>query len=263
MNIPNVLLNDHYDDRYFDVVDALAEAKRIHIGNARIIERINTNKNSVNNAVNNTDTNIKGIKIGELGFGPGRLLLALMDSLDDAIAVGPVIVDYNTVEMYPLSPERMEGILGVFGDRGGRVVRNIRRLVDAYSRMGIDIGVGADAAKHGWYTGVISGDNWVVNLNLYVGEAMGMVESLGAPCAAWFLDGHAPKKNPDMWRPKLLSAVGRKTELGGTATAFTVAGHVRRSLAAAGFSVEKVAGCGGKKEALLGTLHKNIDFFLP
>jgi tRNA U34 5-methylaminomethyl-2-thiouridine-forming methyltransferase MnmC len=28
---------------------------------------------------------------------------------------------------------------------------------------------------------------------------------------------------------------------------------VRRALVAAGFSVEKVSGCGGKKEALLGT----------
>jgi len=247
MNIPTLLLNPRYNDRYFDVVDAVAEAKRIHIGNARIIERINDIvNNNVNHSINiGTDKN--RFRIGELGFGPGRLLLALIDSLDAvAVTVEPVIIDYNTVEMYPIPAERVERILSVFSDRV-RVASRIRNVVDAYSRIDIETPGPHSVAVPGVGGGI------VVNLNLYVGEAMEMVESLDAPRAAWFLDGHAPKENPDIWRPELLSAVGRKTELGGTATAFTVAGHVRRALAAAGFSVAKVAGCGGKKEALLGT----------
>jgi len=230
MNIPDILLNERYNDRYFDVVDALSEAKRIHIGNARVIERVSAMAGQK-----------KVFRIGETGFGAGRLLVALLDSLDIGLARGAVI-DYNTVEMHPVSAERMERILGIFEDRA---VRHIRNLLDAYSRL--------DVAKPGFHTAAISGDYGVVNLNLYVGEALEMTEFLGAPCAAWFLDGHAPKKNPDIWRPELMSSIGRKTEAGGTATAFTVAGRVRRALAAAGFSVEKVSGCGGKKEALLCT----------
>jgi len=230
MDIPTLLLNDHYNDRYFDVVDALSEAKQIHIGNARVIERVIAAAGQK-----------KVFRIGETGFGAGRLLVALLASLDEG-AVRDAVIDYNTVEMYPIAVERMERILAIFEDRAAR---HIRGVVDAYSRM--------DVTAPGFHAAAISGGYGVVNLNLCVGEALDMAESLDAPRAAWFLDGHAPKKNPDIWRPELMSAIGRKTEPGGTATAFTVAGRVRRALAAAGFRVDKVAGCGGKKEALLGT----------
>jgi len=233
MDIPTLLLNDHYNDRYFDVVDALSEAKQIHIGNARIVDRViaATGKK-------------KTFRIGETGFGAGRLLVALLGSLEAGF-VRNAVIDYDTVEMHPVSAERMERILGIFEDRAAP---HIRGVVGAYSRM--------DVTAPGFHTAAISGGYGIVNLNLYVGEALEMVDSLAAPRAAWFLDGHAPKKNPDIWRPELMSAIGRKTEIGGTATAFTVAGHVRRALTAAGFWVEKVPGCGGKKEALLGVFHE-------
>jgi tRNA 5-methylaminomethyl-2-thiouridine biosynthesis bifunctional protein len=235
MNIPGILLNDRYGDRYFDAVDALAEAKQIHIGNARVVERASYAVASGGEA----------FRIGELGFGAGRLLVALLDSLDTAVntAAVHVHIDYSTVELHPVSVGRMGEILGIFEGYAG-IPRQLRRVLGAYA--------GIDTAVPGPHAAVIDGDCWVVNLNLYVGEALEFVESLAEPCAAWFLDGHAPKKNPAIWRQELLSALGRKTSTGGTATSFTVAGHVRRALSAAGFCVEKVKGCGGKKEALLG-----------
>ncbi|MDR0330927.1 MAG: tRNA (5-methylaminomethyl-2-thiouridine)(34)-methyltransferase MnmD [Chitinispirillales bacterium] len=233
MNIPDRLLNEHYGDRYFDVVDALEEAKRIHIGNARVVERVNGAPLTGGKKI---------FRVGETGFGAGRLLVALMGSLD-AGGVRGAVIDYHTVELHPITAERMGLILYAFRDRAGHY---IDRLIEAYSRV--------DAATPGLHGAAIAGDFGVINLRLYIGEALSMVESLGSPCAAWFLDGHAPKKNPDIWRAELLSAIGKKTERGGTATTFTVAGHVRRGLEAAGFAVEKVPGCGGKKEAVLGTM---------
>ena len=77
-----------------------------------------------------------------------------------------------------------------------------------------------------------------------------MVNNLIEPCDAWFLDGHGPKTNPMMWRWELLKAIGEKTRSGGCCATYTVAGHVNRALRAAGFTVEKVQACGGKKEVL-------------
>ena len=231
MDIPPHLLNGHYGDRYFDVVDALEEAKRIHIGNSRVIERLAAMPDGQ-----------RRIRIGETGFGAGRLLVALMDSLGEGGVTGAAI-DYDSVELHPITAERMGLILGGFRDRAGR---HIDRLTDAYSRL--------DISEPGWHECAISGSFGVVNLRLFVGEALDMAASMVEPRDAWFLDGHSPKKNPDIWRGELLSAIGAKTAPGGTATTFTVAGHVRRNLAAAGFSVEKVPGFGGKKEALLGIL---------
>jgi tRNA U34 5-methylaminomethyl-2-thiouridine-forming methyltransferase MnmC len=48
-------------------------------------------------------------------------------------------------------------------------------------------------------------------------------------------------------------AIGEKTVAGGACATYTVAGTVRRSLTAAGFSVEQRPGFGGKKAVIKGT----------
>jgi tRNA 5-methylaminomethyl-2-thiouridine biosynthesis bifunctional protein len=225
MDIPGYLLNERYGDRYFDVVDALEEAKHIHIGGARIIERL---------------SGTGRMRIGETGFGAGRILVSLMGALEEG-GVSDAEITYSSVELNPISVDRMGLILGGFRPRAGR---HIDSLAETYSRF--------DLSGPGWREGAVRGGFGTISLRLFIGEALDMARSLERPCGAWFLDGHAPSKNPDIWRAELLAAIGRTTEIGGTATAFTVAGQVRRDLKAAGFRVEKVPGHGGKREALLG-----------
>jgi len=229
MKIPSRLLNEHYDDRYFDVVDAFQEAKHIHIYGSDITERVKTfaEKGEV-------------FRIGETGFGPGRVLIALMDTLHQ-LSTENFKVQYNTVELYPLSVERMESILEVFQDRAGS---HITKMTAAYSRL--------DISTPGWHNVDIAIGTGIIDLRLFVGEALQMVLSLDSSCHAWFLDGHGPKKNPDIWRSELLEAIGDKTAVDGTVTTYTVAGHVRRDLTVAGFKLEKSPGFGGKKEVLRG-----------
>ncbi|MCY4014422.1 MAG: tRNA (5-methylaminomethyl-2-thiouridine)(34)-methyltransferase MnmD [Gammaproteobacteria bacterium] len=57
---------------------------------------------------------------------------------------------------------------------------------------------------------------------------------------AWFLDGFAPKRNPDMWRDALFADIAALSAPGATATTFSAAGDVRRRLAAHGFKVRRV-----------------------
>ncbi|MGH6950615.1 MAG: FAD-dependent 5-carboxymethylaminomethyl-2-thiouridine(34) oxidoreductase MnmC, partial [Vitreimonas sp.] len=88
-------------------------------------------------------------------------------------------------------------------------------------------------------------------LTVHTGEA----ESILAEMAddrfdAWFLDGFAPARNPDMWSPELLCHIARLSAPGARLATFTVAGAVRRGLEAAGFTVEKKPGFGGKRERL-------------
>jgi tRNA U34 5-methylaminomethyl-2-thiouridine-forming methyltransferase MnmC len=64
---------------------------------------------------------------------------------------------------------------------------------------------------------------------------------------AWFLDGFAPAKNPDLWTPALLAEVARHTAPGGTAATYSAAGAVRRTLAEAGFAVDHRPGFGRKR----------------
>jgi len=227
MKIPPYLVNEYYDDRYFDVVNAIEEAKHIFFrgGIMDILSAVGPGKE---------------FRIGETGFGAGRLLIALMDFLDDC-GVTDRAITYNSVELHPITPERMEAILEGFRTEAGPL---IDLLVQTYSRIEI--------SRPGWHQVQLTRPFGILTLNLWIGEALEMVDALSIPCDAWFLDGHGPKKNPDMWRRELLMAIGEKTVTGGTCATFTVAGAVRRGLIDAGFSVEQRPGFGGKKAVLRG-----------
>ena len=67
---------------------------------------------------------------------------------------------------------------------------------------------------------------------------------------AWFLDGFAPSKNPDMWSDKLFSAITNLSHTQTTAATFSAAAIVKNGLKNAGFSLEKVAGFGRKREMI-------------
>ncbi|SIN68858.1 tRNA 5-methylaminomethyl-2-thiouridine biosynthesis bifunctional protein [Sulfurivirga caldicuralii] len=69
---------------------------------------------------------------------------------------------------------------------------------------------------------------------------------------AWYLDGFAPSKNPDMWTAPLYEQMARLSHAETTFATFTAAGVVRRGLEAAGFAVDKVPGFGRKREMICG-----------
>ncbi|WP_433691169.1 bifunctional tRNA (5-methylaminomethyl-2-thiouridine)(34)-methyltransferase MnmD/FAD-dependent 5-carboxymethylaminomethyl-2-thiouridine(34) oxidoreductase MnmC [Kosakonia cowanii] len=105
-------------------------------------------------------------------------------------------------------------------------------------------------------------DEGRVTLDLWFGDINQLTdtldESLNQQVDAWFLDGFAPSKNPDMWTAALFQAMARLTRPGGTLATFTSAGFVRRGLQEAGFTMQKRKGFGRKREMLSGVLEKGI-----
>ena len=69
---------------------------------------------------------------------------------------------------------------------------------------------------------------------------------------AWFLDGFAPAKNPQLWSQTIFETVASLSNKDATFATFTSASQVRKGLANAGFTVQKVAGFGRKRESLTG-----------
>ncbi len=228
-NIPEYLVNEQFDDRYFDVISAIDEAQQIYFINNNLIERITVAKEAGSQFV-----------IGETGFGAGRIVVSLMEFLR-LNGLRDVSIEYNTVEIYPMSSDRMGQILSGFRERVGA---EIDALEEAY--RGIDINI------PGWHSMKLQQSFGTIELRLWIGEALEMVSALDKQCDVWFLDGHGPKKNPSIWRPELLQAVGGKTKAGGSCSTFTVSGAVRTALTEAGFTLERLPGCGGKKQVLHG-----------
>ncbi|WP_145560827.1 bifunctional tRNA (5-methylaminomethyl-2-thiouridine)(34)-methyltransferase MnmD/FAD-dependent 5-carboxymethylaminomethyl-2-thiouridine(34) oxidoreductase MnmC [Yersinia mollaretii] len=104
--------------------------------------------------------------------------------------------------------------------------------------------------------GAITLDLWFGDVNTLLPQ---LDASLNHQVDAWFLDGFAPAKNPDMWNDTLFSAMARMARPGGTFATFTAAGFVRRGLQQVGFEVTKVKGFGQKREMLTGTLPQRLD----
>lgn len=105
-------------------------------------------------------------------------------------------------------------------------------------------------------------DEGRVTLDLWFGDINQLTdtldESLNQQVDAWFLDGFAPSKNPDMWTPALFQAMARLTRAGGTLATFTSAGFVRRGLQEAGFTMHKRKGFGRKREMLSGVMENDV-----
>ncbi|WP_425468684.1 tRNA (5-methylaminomethyl-2-thiouridine)(34)-methyltransferase MnmD [Rhizobium straminoryzae] len=91
-----------------------------------------------------------------------------------------------------------------------------------------------------------------VTLTVVCGRAEQDVPAWEHQADAWFLDGFAPSKNPDMWSLSLMQAVFDHTADGGSFATYAAAGFVRRNLQAAGFAVNRRPGFAGKREMLFG-----------
>ena len=112
----------------------------------------------------------------------------------------------------------------------------------------------AAAALHAAWPLLVSGAHRLefgdVILTLFFAD-IAIARDLRLAADAIYLDGFAPAKNPQMWTHQVMRAVSRLAAEDATLATWSVAGPVREALQATGFSVEKRAGFGGKREMLV------------
>jgi tRNA 5-methylaminomethyl-2-thiouridine biosynthesis bifunctional protein len=95
-------------------------------------------------------------------------------------------------------------------------------------------------------------DGGDVCLTLALGDARDLLPQLVLGADAIFLDGFAPSRNPEMWEPALLKAIGRCARPGARLATYTTAKSVRTALVAAGFDLHVRPGYASKREMLCG-----------
>ncbi len=95
-------------------------------------------------------------------------------------------------------------------------------------------------------------DEGSVVLDLWLGDVNELLPQLPAQSRAdaFFLDGFAPDKNPQMWQQTLFDNMARLSHDETTVATFTCAGVVKRGLQQSGFAIKKVKGFGRKREML-------------
>ncbi len=171
-----------------------------------------------------------GFHIAELGFGTGLNMLAALQAWRGSGATGPL--RYTGFEAYPLSPDAIDRALAAFPDMNA-LAGPLLAALRAGSRR------------------IVTPD---LHAETLIGDAREILPGWSGIADAWFLDGFAPARNPELWEPALMTQVALHTRPGGSFATYTAAGHVRRALAAAGFAVERRAGFGRKRHMTVGRL---------
>jgi tRNA U34 5-methylaminomethyl-2-thiouridine-forming methyltransferase MnmC len=170
--------------------------------------------------------------IAELGFGTGLNFLETLCHWRAMRAPGATL-DYISFEAFPMERDDLDKSLS----RWPHLAADAAILVDAWHPQAEQIDVEFEAGIH---------------LTIHQCDAAAALPKLTFEADAWYLDGFAPSRNPDMWSAGLMGEVFRHTKPGGSFATYTSAGWVRRNLEAAGFAVEKRAGFAGKREMLCG-----------
>jgi tRNA 5-methylaminomethyl-2-thiouridine biosynthesis bifunctional protein len=206
-----------FGDVYFSSADGLAEARAVFLTGCHLPQ-----------AWSGRDR----FTVGELGFGSGLNILALLDAWRRGRPPGARLQIFS-VEAFLMSAEDARRALSAWpeiGDLAAALVARWPRRACGFHRIEFpDLDASLDLA------------------------AMDVAQALDAwsgRADAWFLDGFSPACNPGMWSETVLAAVARRSAPGARAATFTVAGDVRRGLAAAGFTVAKAPGFGRKRERL-------------
>lgn len=178
----------------------------------------------------------------ETGFGTGLNFLLAWHNFRQAMAAAPDMrcqrLYFSSFEKYPITKADLELALQQWPSLAPLATQLLAQYPPALPgchRLQLDDGR--------------------VILDLWLGDVHDSMPQLPLhnQADAWFLDGFAPSKNPQMWQPELFSQMARLSKPGCTVATFTSAGIVRRGLADVGFQVKKIKGYGRKREMCVGT----------
>lgn len=219
-------ISEQFEDVYFSRDCGPDETQHVFIHHNRLEQRWR-------------DDSLSGFTIAETGFGTGLNFLCTADYWQQQKHAGHLPMNahlhFVSVEKYPLALADMR----IASRQWPQLVSVTEPLLEQYP-----------APVRGVHRLYFAGPN--ITLTLIFDDAIAGFSGLDGLVDAWFLDGFAPAKNPDMWQPALFEHIGRLSYAPTTVATFTAAGVVKRGLRDAGFKVEKVAGFGRKREMLRG-----------
>jgi tRNA 5-methylaminomethyl-2-thiouridine biosynthesis bifunctional protein len=211
-----------YDDIYHSAAGAFAEARHVFLRGNGLPERWRARRLWT---------------IVETGFGIGGNFLA-------------------TWAAWRADPERCERLAFVSIEKHPFRADDLRAL---HARMVADTTIAplAEQLANAWpmlTPGLhrLEFEDGRVTLTMAFGDALALLPQLALRADAFYLDGFAPAKNPDLWSPAVFKSLARLAGEGATFATYTCAGDVRRGLEAAGFDCSKAEGFASKRAMLIG-----------
>jgi len=228
---------DHFDDVYFSNDSGIDETQHVFVAGNDLAERWQQWRNPT-------------FVIAETGFGTGLNFLVAMRAFNEFRAANPdhplKRLYFITTEKFPLPQQDMQRALEAFP-----ALKDEAQALASLYPMGLE-------GCHRLHF-----DNHSTTLDLWIGDVHELLPQWHSPVNglidAWFLDGFAPSKNPDMWTDALFSQMARLSKTGTTFGTFTAAGIVKRGLAGVGFTIKKRNGFGRKRDMLTGVFNQDNE----
>ena len=219
-----VLRSSRFGDIYFSTDGGLAETQHVFINGTRLSDRLATGEPLI---------------IAETGFGTGLNFLAVCAEVLRTNSKSKI--DYISVEGCPPSKEVVAQALSGFSE----LVDLCNDLLQQWPRRWLGV-------HH------LSFLNGQIDLHLHYGQAEQVLPTLDFSADIWFMDGFSPAKNPDLWSGQICQQIARLSAHQASLATFTVAAAVRTALAQAGFTVQKAAGFGRKRDMLTASYDKGF-----
>lgn len=168
------------------------------------------------------------VRVLEVGFGTGlNALLTLQHTL-----VNNATVQYDTLEKYPLAPEVVDQL------HFERFILN-PELLDYFKPL----------HSCPWEETV------AISPNFSLRKLETDLESFSPTTASYdliYFDAFAPEKQPHLWTAPVFQKMYDSLATGGTLVTYCAKGSFKRSLKAAGFTVQALPGPPGKREMTRG-----------
>ncbi len=218
--------NDNTDAKKEPHEPDLAECRHVFLTHNRLQERWS----ALDDAPGTSFT------LGETGFGTGLNFLAAW-SLWRSFGFRHARLHFVGVEKFPLGPAALARAHSTWPELAPLSAQLCATLPLPYP---------------GVHRRCFEADR--VTLTLLQGNAVECLEGFIARVDAWFLDGFAPTRNPDLWSPRMFRALAALSHDSTTFATFTSTTQVRQDLTEAGFAVSKAPGYHLKEELCFGHL---------
>ncbi|NYT86276.1 FAD-dependent 5-carboxymethylaminomethyl-2-thiouridine(34) oxidoreductase MnmC [Pollutimonas harenae] len=215
-----------FNDVYHPEWGALEQARRVFIRGTNLIDRWR---------------NQDSFTVCETGFGLGHNFLALWQAWRDD-PHRPTRLHMVSFELHPFTRRDLELLWQNLPESERRLAA---QLVQAWPPL-----------LPGLHR--LEFEGGALTLTLAFGSVERLARQVSARVDAYFLDGFAPRVNPEMWSRHLFGQLVRMANAGATAASWCCAGEMRRGLRDAGFLVSKVPGFGGKREITVATLRPGM-----
>ncbi|RZF31035.1 bifunctional tRNA (5-methylaminomethyl-2-thiouridine)(34)-methyltransferase MnmD/FAD-dependent 5-carboxymethylaminomethyl-2-thiouridine(34) oxidoreductase MnmC [Paraburkholderia sp. UYCP14C] len=212
----------HYDDIYHSAVGALEQAQYVFLHGNELPDRWRSRRT---------------FTVLETGFGIGINFLV-------------------TWAAWRADPARCERLHFVSIEKHPFSAADLRRVHATTISDPLIAGL-ADTLANAWPmlvpgTHRLEFEEGRVVLTLIFADALDSLPSLRLRADAFYLDGFAPAKNPELWSPAIFKALARVAGDDATFSTYSSAGDVKRALTQCGFEYRKVDGFGWKRAMLVG-----------